>query len=74
LKPFRKTQAERMYEQQLMAWQQQAALAADKGVQFTVPMPQPPSEQQINQEKQTAAQQSASTLAQMVAAGNKQQG
>lgn len=74
LKPFRKTQAERMYEQQLMAWQQQAALAADKGVQFTVPMPQPPSEQQITQEKQAAAQQSASTLAQMVAAGNKQQG
>ena len=72
LKPFRKTQSVRMYEQQLGAWQQQAQMALEKGVQFAVPMPQPPSEEQMKQEQAQSATQQATTLAQMVAAGNKQ--
>lgn len=47
LKPFEKPQAIRMYEQQLMAWQQAAAEAAKTGAVFSTPMPQPPNEQQL---------------------------
>ena len=72
LKPFRKPQSVRMHEQQLGAWQQQAQMALEKGVQFAVPMPQPPSEEQMKQEQAQSATQQATTLAQMVAAGNKQ--
>jgi hypothetical protein len=39
---FKKPQAQIMYEQQLQAWQQAAALAAQKGAAFNTPMPQQP--------------------------------
>lgn len=72
LRPFRKTQVERMYEQQMAVWQQQAQLAIEKGAAFDVPMPTPPDENAIKQEQANTARQQASTLADMVAAGNKQ--
>jgi hypothetical protein len=53
LKPFEKSPARKMYEQQMAAWQQQATLAAQKGSAFSVPMPQPSPE--LQQEMQTAA-------------------
>jgi hypothetical protein len=37
---YRYTEEQRAYNQQLAAWQQQATLAAEKGVAFDVPMPQ----------------------------------
>ena len=42
LTPFEKPQAQVQYEQQMQAWQQAAALAAQKGTAFNTPMPQPP--------------------------------
>jgi hypothetical protein len=72
LRPFRKTQVERMYEQQMAVWQQQAQMAIEKGAAFDVPMPTPPDENAIKQEQANTARQQASTLADMVAAGNKQ--
>ena len=50
LRPFEKTPAEIQYEQQLMAWQQQATFAAQKGAPFNVPMPQPPPPELIEQQ------------------------
>lgn len=41
LRPFEKSQEQMAYEQAVGAWQQQAALAAEKGIQFAVPMPTP---------------------------------
>lgn len=72
LRPFRKTNVERMYEQQMAVWQQQAQMAVETGVAFDVPMPVPPDESAIQQEQATTARQQANTLAEMVAAGNKQ--
>ena len=46
LKPFEKTPEQIQYEQALGAWQQAAALAAQKGTEFKTPMPQAPQQQQ----------------------------
>lgn len=45
LRPFKKTPEEMQYEQQMGAWQQAAAMAAEKGAPFSTPMPQPPPKQ-----------------------------
>ena len=42
LTPFKKQPAQLQYEQQMQAWQQAAAMAAQKGTAFSTPMPQPP--------------------------------
>lgn len=42
LSPFEKSPEQIQFEQQMMAWQQAAALALQKGGQFDTPMPQPP--------------------------------
>jgi hypothetical protein len=39
---FKKSPQQMQYEQQMGAWQQAAALAAQKGTAFSTPMPQPP--------------------------------
>lgn len=41
LRPFKIPDSKRMYDQALSAWQQQAQLAAEKGMEFKVPMPDP---------------------------------
>lgn len=41
LDPFEKSQPQIAYEQAMMAWQQQASLAAQKGAPFSVPQPLP---------------------------------
>lgn len=46
LKPFEKSPETIQYEQALQAWQQAAINAADKGVAFSSPQPQPPQAQQ----------------------------
>lgn len=50
LTPFKKSPAQVQYEQQLQAWQQAAALAAQKGTPFSSPQPQPSA--QLQQEMQ----------------------
>lgn len=45
LRPFQKTPEQRMFEQQLAAWQQAAAEAAKAGAPFNTPQPQPPQQQ-----------------------------
>lgn len=42
LRPFEKSQEQIQYEQALQAWQNAAALAAQKGAPFSTPQPQPP--------------------------------
>jgi hypothetical protein len=42
LTPFEKPPEQIQYEQQMQAWQQAAAMAAQKGTAFNTPMPQPP--------------------------------
>lgn len=59
LRPFEKTAIQIQYEQQLQAWQQAAALAAQKGTPFSTPMPQIPPELK----GQASVQQSATGLA-----------
>lgn len=44
LSPFRKSQVKVLYEQQMNAWQQAAAMAAEKGTAFSAPQPQIPEE------------------------------
>lgn len=48
LKQFEYSPEQRQYNQALSAWQQAAAMAAQKGAEFSTPMPQPP-QQQSNQ-------------------------
>ena len=48
------------------------AIVCLRGAAFDVPMPTPPDENAIKQEQANTARQQASTLADMVAAGNKQ--
>lgn len=56
LDPFEKPQWQVMYEQQMQAWQQAAAMAAQKGTPFSTPQPQlPPQLQQMVQQQQQAA-------------------
>jgi hypothetical protein len=59
LRPFEKPQVQVMYEQQVMAWQQAAAEAAKKGVEFKAPMPQIPPELQQQGKQTQQVQQSA---------------
>jgi len=42
LRPFEKSKEQLQYEQQMGAWQEAAKLAAEKGTEFSTPMPQPP--------------------------------
>ena len=53
LKPFAKSPARKLYEQQRAAWQQQATLAAQSGAPFSSPQPQP--SQELMQEMQQSA-------------------
>lgn len=46
LTPFEKSPEQQQYEQQMGAWQQAAQYAADKGTEFSTPMPQAPPPQQ----------------------------
>lgn len=52
LRPFEKSPVQQQYEQQLQAWQQAAAMAAQKGTAFNTPMPQVPPELQAQQQQQ----------------------
>lgn len=74
LRPFKLSKAEVDYNNQMAVWQQQAQLAAERGTAFNAPMPQPPSEDQLQQEKQQQANIQQSTLADMVAAGKAAKG
>lgn len=74
LRPFKKSKAERDYEQQMMLWQQQAQMAAEKGAAFSTPMPTPPSQQQLAQEDQAQQQLSQLPLMQQVLQAAQQQG
>lgn len=54
LTPFQKSQEQKLYEQQLAAWQNAAAQAAKSGVDFSAPQPQPsPELKQEMQQKQS---------------------
>lgn len=54
LTAFEKSPAQMQYEQQMNAWQQAAAMAAQKGAAFSTPMPQ--ASPQLQQEMQKAQQ------------------
>lgn len=58
LTPFQKSQAQLQYEQQLQAWQQAAAMAAQKGAAFNTPMPQSPAQQAAAQQQAAQGAQS----------------
>jgi hypothetical protein len=74
LRPFKKSQAERQYEQQLGAWQQAAMQAAEKGAPFSAPMPVPPTQQQLQQDDEmTAKMQQLPLMQQVLAATQPQQ-
>lgn len=62
---FKKPKQQMQYEQQLQAWQQAAALAAQKGTQFSTPMPQSPTPP--NAQNQTPGQ----PVSQTPGAGNR---
>lgn len=74
LRPFKLTKAEIDYNNQMAVWQQQAQLAAERGAPFDAPMPKPPNEEQLKQDKQQQLNMQQSTLAQMVAAGEANKG
>lgn len=73
LRPFQKTPAEIVYEQQLAAWQQQATLAAQKGTPFDVPMPQPPDPRVIEEQMAQMRKMRGLSLQQLVEAVEAQQ-
>lgn len=57
LRPFEKSREQLQYEQQMGAWQEAAKLAAEKGTEFSTPMPQPPPPAEGSPEAQQAAAQ-----------------
>jgi hypothetical protein len=71
LRPFQKTPSEIQYEQQLMAWQQQATLAAEKNTPFNTPMPQPPAPELIEQQIAQMRARRGQSLKQLIEAAEK---
>lgn len=69
LRPFEKTPAEIQYEQALVAWQQAAAAAVQKGTAFSVPMPVPPDQTTIQEQMKQMQQQRGAALDDLLAVG-----
>jgi len=72
LRPFEKTPVEIQYEQALAAWQQAAALAAQKGTPFSTPMPTPPDPKQLEEQRRQQLARSGVPLAELVEAAAQQ--
>jgi hypothetical protein len=71
LRPFEKTPAEIQYEQQLAAWQNAAALAAEKNAPFNTPMPPPPDPKTVEEQIVEMRKRRGLTLHEMIMAMEK---
>lgn len=71
LSQFKYTPSQRIYNQQMQAWQNAAAVAAQKGAPFDVPMPTAPAQEVVDKERNNDKQLKSNSLAAMVAAGER---